>query len=99
MKLTSCRSCAGLLPRVASRCPHCDAPRPKGGPMRSALALAGIGAVSLTLMACSGAPCYTDERCAGGPRSDLSAGTDAQTTDLTSANHPPTTDGSLADAD
>lgn len=65
MKLDTCRSCPGLIPRGGSSCPHCGAAvttEPQGA--RAALGgltgrvarIATGGAVAITLMACYGAP-------------------------------------------
>jgi hypothetical protein len=65
MKLDTCRSCPGLIPRRASSCPHCGAscePRASqgglsGGGLAGRVArVATGGAVAITLMACYGAP-------------------------------------------
>jgi hypothetical protein len=59
--LSTCTSCRGFVPATAARCPNCDAsaeprrPRPLA---RRLLAAAGAGAVSITLMACYGAPAH-----------------------------------------
>lgn len=60
--LSRCPSCAGVVPAVASACPHCEAPLSRKSSLgKLALGvLGGLGA-SMTLMACYGAPpssCY-----------------------------------------
>lgn len=55
--LTSCSSCGGFAPATARRCPHCETSIATGsGFARKLLAVAGGGAVAVTLMACYGMP-------------------------------------------
>ena len=58
MKFLSCSSCAGFVPPTASFCPHCSAKVEGLLPLlsRTALAVVGGSAVSMTLMACYGLP-------------------------------------------
>ncbi len=66
MALSSCSSCAGLVPARATRCPHCEAAiEPPRSGLRAVLANLGrvaVGGVALmTLMACYGGPAYIDD--------------------------------------
>ncbi len=59
MTMTSCDSCSGFVPPAANRCPCCEAavaPQRWRRLGRALLAVAGSGAVAVTLMACYGAP-------------------------------------------
>ena len=65
MTLASCPRCAGFLPAGstgAAACPHCS-PQPfLKTPIGRALAVvAGGSLLSMTLMACYGAPCVSDD--------------------------------------
>lgn len=56
MSLSTCTACGGLVPRLASACPHCEAPcTRRRSTARKLFDLAGGGAVALTLSACYGA--------------------------------------------
>lgn len=81
-QLVSCSRCKGFLAFALRACPHCHAPLDRARQALVGLAsIAGGGAVSMTLMACYGAPCV-DDGCRyvpddGGNPSQVDAGTDA----------------------
>lgn len=64
IRLVTCSQCGGFLALALHACPHCDAPldRLKAAALGLA-AIAGGGAVSMTLMACYGGACMNG-RCA-----------------------------------
>lgn len=67
MKLLTCSSCDGFVPRSATECPHCSAAL-SGSSATSRLGVLatalGGGAIAVTLMACYGGP----PRCADGTK-------------------------------
>ena len=91
-RLDCCQHCDGFLPPGSPTCPHCGAteqalPRGRFPALRSRLGrlfvrAAGLAAVTVTLMACYGAPydCYEDE-CYGGCYDDSNCATGEYCTD------------------
>lgn len=72
--LLSCPQCAGFVPTTLERCPHCEHPlapaaaeagRPRSARARAWATKLGTGlmisSTAMTLMACYGAPCGSDE--------------------------------------
>lgn len=61
-RLVSCKQCGGFLALALRACPHCDAPLDRTKQALLGLAaLAGGGAVSMTLMACYGGACMNGD--------------------------------------
>lgn len=56
--METCSLCQGFVPNNTTQCPNCDTPlcRPKKGLVKTLLGAISGGALSITLMACYGAP-------------------------------------------
>ncbi len=51
--MKKCSSCDGLIPSMSKSCPNCHKISRR---IKAGLGAAGVGVISLTLMACYGAP-------------------------------------------
>ena len=57
--MIQCKTCAGFVPQSSSHCPNCSTEYTKGKACRqikTAATIVGAGMISMTLMACYGAP-------------------------------------------
>lgn len=68
MKLEKCSACQGFVPTASNECPHCSTKRMSR--LGAVAAVIGASAISVTLMACYGAP---PPNTPNGPAVDTSA--------------------------